>query len=123
MCSRSANMAADSGFVENWQSGRNVVESNLHMLKTEKYCDVHFRVGKRETTVRAHRYVLISRSCVFEAMLCGPLAERDAIRISDVDADTFSELLTYLYTNDVHLTPENVTGLLYLAKKYAVGGS
>ncbi|XP_048253016.1 BTB/POZ domain-containing protein 6-like isoform X1 [Haliotis rufescens] len=124
VCSRSstAAMAANSGFVENWQSGRNVAESNLHMLKTEKYCDVHFRVGKQETPIRAHSYVLISRSCVFEAMLRGPLAERDVIRISDVDADTFSEMLTFLYTNDVHLTLENVTGLLYLAKKYAVRG-
>ncbi|XP_046564411.1 BTB/POZ domain-containing protein 3-like isoform X2 [Haliotis rubra] len=113
---------AESGFVENWQNGRSVVECNRHMLNSKHTSDVTFRVGKDEDTVRAHRYVLISRSHVFDAMLCGPLAEKDDIKISDVEADVFSEMLMYLYTDCATVTPENVTGLLYLAKKYAVGG-
>ncbi|XP_071083214.1 BTB/POZ domain-containing protein 3-like [Haliotis cracherodii] len=115
-------MAARSGFVDNWQSGRSVVECNRHMLTSEHNSDVTFRVGKGEKPIRTHRYVLKSRSCVFDAMLCGPQAEKDDIKMSDVEADIFSDMLVYLYTDDATVTPGNVTGLLYLAKKYAIGG-
>ncbi|XP_046335622.2 BTB/POZ domain-containing protein 6-A-like [Haliotis rufescens] len=115
-------MAAGSGFVDNWQSGRSVVECNHHMLTSEHNSDVTFRVGKGEKPIRAHRYVLTSRSCVFDAMLCGPLAEKDDIKIPDVEAGIFSEMLVYLYTDDATVTPGNVTGLLLLATKYTVGG-
>ncbi|XP_071083990.1 BTB/POZ domain-containing protein 6-like [Haliotis cracherodii] len=115
-------MAAGSGFVKNWQSRSSVVECNRHMLTSEHNSDVTFLVGKGEKPIRAHRYVLISRSCVFDAMLCGPLAEKDDIKMSDVEADIFSDMLVYLYTDDATVTPGNVTGLLYLAKKYAIGG-
>ncbi|XP_067678142.1 BTB/POZ domain-containing protein 6-like [Haliotis asinina] len=112
----------NSGFVDDWQSGKTLSECNLHMLTSEESCDVSFRVGKEETLVRAHRYVLMSRSCVFYAMLCGPLAEKDDIKITDMEVEIFSEMLRYLYTDTTTLTAENVTGLFYLAKKYAVGG-
>ncbi|XP_067678027.1 BTB/POZ domain-containing protein 6-like [Haliotis asinina] len=112
----------NSGFVNNWQNGKTLAECNLHMLTSEESCDVSFRVGKEVTLVRAHRYVLMSRSCVFYAMLCGPLAEKEDIEIPDVEKEIFSEMLRYLYTDTTTLTAENVTGLLYLAKKYAVGG-
>lgn len=91
--SRQTDMEAGSGFVENWQSGRSVVERNRHMLTSEHNSDVTFRVGKGEKPIQAHRYVLTSRSCVFDAMLCGPLAEKDDIKISDVEADIFSDML------------------------------
>ncbi|XP_046576052.1 BTB/POZ domain-containing protein 6-like [Haliotis rubra] len=112
----------NSGFVDNWQSGKTLAECNLHMLTSEDSCDVSFRVGKEGTPVRAHRYVLTSRSCVFYAMLCGPLAEKEDIKIPDVEEELFSEMLRYLYTDTTTVTAENVTGLLYLAKKYSVGG-
>ncbi|XP_046331070.2 BTB/POZ domain-containing protein 6-like isoform X3 [Haliotis rufescens] len=111
----------NSGFVDNWQSGKSLAECNLHMLSSEDSCDVSFRVGKEEKLVRAHRYVLMSRSSVFHAMLCGPLAEKEEIKIPDVEEETFSEMLRYLYTDTSSMTAENVTGVLYLAKKYAVG--
>ncbi|XP_071118012.1 BTB/POZ domain-containing protein 6-like [Haliotis cracherodii] len=112
----------NSGFVDNWQSGKSLAECNLHMLTSEDSCDVDFRVGKEEKLVRAHRYILMSRSCVFHAMLCGPLAEKEDIKVPDVEEEIFTEMLRYLYTDTSTLTTENVTGVLYLAKKYAVGG-
>ncbi|XP_067684547.1 BTB/POZ domain-containing protein 6-like [Haliotis asinina] len=92
------------------------------MLTSKLSSDVTLRVGKDGKTVRAHRYVLISRSHVFEEMLSGPLTEKDNIKISDVEANVFSEMLTFLYTDCVTVTHENVNGLLFLAKKYAVRG-
>ncbi|XP_067678763.1 BTB/POZ domain-containing protein 6-like [Haliotis asinina] len=107
---------------DNWQSGKSLAECNLYMLTSEDSCDVSFRVGNNERIVRAHRYVLMSRSSVLHAMLCGPLAEKEEIRIPDVEEEIFNDMLRFLYTDTTTLTAENVTGLLYLAKKYAVGG-
>ncbi|XP_046576056.1 BTB/POZ domain-containing protein 3-like [Haliotis rubra] len=64
----------------------------------------------------------MSRSSVLHAMLCGLLAEKEEIRIPDVEEEIFNDMLRFLYTDTTTLTAENVTGLLYLAKKYAVGG-
>ena len=43
--------------------------------------------------VHAHRYMLISASPVFWAMLCGELREQGGIIIPDVEPDAFREML------------------------------
>ncbi|XP_041361734.1 BTB/POZ domain-containing protein 2-like [Gigantopelta aegis] len=101
-----------------WQSGKEFAETNLYMLEHEIACDVTFRVGAEQTTVRAHKFMLISRSHVFSAMLCGPMAETGEIEIPDVDAEIFSLFLRFLYTNDITVKPNSVMHVLYLAKKY-----
>ncbi len=82
-----------SGFVDNWQSDKGLAECNLHMLLSKDCCDVTFLVGSKEKIIVAHRYVLSSRSCVFHAMFCGPLAEKGDITIPDVEEDIFSNML------------------------------
>jgi len=54
-----------------------------------------------ELKIRAHRFMLIARSCVFEAMFCGGMLEngltRDQpIRVVDVDSVIFKEMLRYV---------------------------
>ncbi|XP_048245047.1 BTB/POZ domain-containing protein 2-like isoform X2 [Haliotis rufescens] len=109
-----------SGLVDNWQAGKTVTECNLHMLDTEDLSDVTFRVGSDEQVVRAHRYVLVSRSCVFHAMFCGPLAETGEVTIPDIEADIFKEFLRYVYTDKTNVNAETVTGLMYTSRKYSL---
>ncbi|XP_071096823.1 BTB/POZ domain-containing protein 6-like [Haliotis cracherodii] len=109
-----------SGLVDNWQSGKTVTECNLRMLETEDFCDVTFRVGSEKQVVRAHRYVLVSRSCVFHAMFCGPLAETGEVTIPDIEADIFKEFLRYVYTDKATINAETVTGLMYTSRKYSL---
>ncbi|XP_048245042.1 BTB/POZ domain-containing protein 6-like isoform X1 [Haliotis rufescens] len=109
-----------SGLVDNWQGGKTVTECNLHMLNTEDFCDVTFRVGSEKQVVRAHRYVLVSRSCVFHAMFCGPLAETGEVTIPDIEADIFKEFLRYVYTDQATIDAETVTGLKYTSRKYSL---
>ncbi|XP_048245035.1 BTB/POZ domain-containing protein 6-like isoform X1 [Haliotis rufescens] len=110
----------ESGYVDNWQSGKTVAECNLRMLNTEDLSDVTFRVGSEKQVVRAHRYVLVSRSCVFHAMFCGPLAETGEVTIPDIEADIFKEFLRYVYTDKATIDAETVTGLKYTSKKYSL---
>ncbi|XP_048245650.1 BTB/POZ domain-containing protein 6-like [Haliotis rufescens] len=110
----------ESGYVDNWQSGKTVTECNLCMLDTEDFCDVTFLLGSEKQVVRAHRYVLVSRSCVFHAMFCGPLAEKGEVTIPDIAADIFKEFLRYVYTEKTTINTETVTGLMYTSRKYSL---
>ena len=49
--------------------------------------------AKKADVVRAHRYMLISASPVFWAMLCGELREQGDIIVPDVEPDAFREML------------------------------
>ncbi|XP_048245283.1 BTB/POZ domain-containing protein 6-like isoform X1 [Haliotis rufescens] len=110
----------ESGYVDNWQSGNTVTECNLRMLDTEDFCDVTFLLGSEKQVVRAHRYVLVSRSCVFHAMFCGPLAEKGEVTIPEIAADIFKEFLRYVYTDKTTINTETVTGLMYTSRKYSL---
>lgn len=64
------------------------------MLSNELYCDVLFKVGGMGTEIKAHKYVLASRSAVFAAMLYGNLSkESDFINTPDIEPDIFHEIL------------------------------
>jgi hypothetical protein len=94
-------MANGRGNTFEWQMGKSVVECNRYMFEHEIATDVIFEVGPPDGTVgivRAHKYMLIARSAVFEAMFCGGLAESHAaqgtkIPITDVDVGIFQEML------------------------------
>ncbi|XP_046340690.2 BTB/POZ domain-containing protein 6-like isoform X2 [Haliotis rufescens] len=109
-----------SGYVDDWQAGKSVTECNLRMLDTEDFSDVTFRVGSEKQMVRAHRYVLVSRSCVFHAMFCGPLAETEEVTIPDIEPDVFREFLRYVYTDKATIKADTVAGLLYTSRKYFI---
>jgi len=86
---------AGGGVSNDWQSDLALTESNRYMLDNQVDCDVWFTllpsggataVGDGDevllapVTVGAHRYMLVSRSPVFYAMLSGPLATATATR-------------------------------------------
>ena len=81
--------------VKDWRCGLSLTECNRYMLTHQIHCDVTFRVGVEGKLVRAHKYVLASRSPVFDAMLYGDLAETDDIKIPDIEPSTFDALLRY----------------------------
>ncbi|KAL8593698.1 hypothetical protein ACOMHN_057525 [Nucella lapillus] len=104
-----------------WQrTTPSVVESNRVMFNRQLICDVMFVVGEGRELVGAHRFVLVSRSDVMYRMFCGPLAETGPVVIPDVSEDVFRRFLEFLYVDEVSLTPDNVTLLHYLGRKYDV---
>ncbi|XP_041373888.1 BTB/POZ domain-containing protein 2-like isoform X4 [Gigantopelta aegis] len=109
-----------SGFADNWQRGKSLIECLRYSLQQKSHCDVTFQVGKDRKSIPAHRLILTLRSRVFEAMLTGPLAEQDNIAVPDIDSDIFEQFLIFLYTDDAILDSKNATDLLYLSKKYDV---
>ena len=66
------------------------------MLERELACDVEFGVGLNGDIVRAHKYMLVTRSPVFYAMFYGSVgtAHHDApIIIPDTTAEAFRSML------------------------------
>ncbi|XP_048245018.1 BTB/POZ domain-containing protein 6-like isoform X2 [Haliotis rufescens] len=112
-------MATD---VDNLQSGKSFPETNLHMLDSLLLADVTFLVGDQRETIQAHKFILVSRSCVFRTMFCGSIPETGQVVIPDIQTDNFKTFLRFLYTGEVALTPNTVLGLMNAAKKYDVPG-
>ncbi|XP_052073373.1 BTB/POZ domain-containing protein 6-like isoform X1 [Mytilus californianus] len=107
-----------------WQATKCLAECNKHMLANQIACDVGFLVGDEQELVMAHKYVMISRSCVFYAMLHGLMAENadEYISIPDIDKETFKQMLEFIYSDDVKIDTKTAASLLYAARKYGLNG-
>lgn len=106
-----------------WRHGKNTAQCNRYMLDHQLHCDITFMVGSgdEKQQILAHKYILISRSEVFEAMLVGPLHEHsNQIDIPDVNPAAFRKLLEFMYYDQTRLEEPDAYGLLYAARKYLV---
>ncbi|XP_053373266.1 BTB/POZ domain-containing protein 6-like [Mercenaria mercenaria] len=103
-----------------WQTERSFEQTNWHMLQDGTLCDVTFLVGnEKKEEVKAHKFILVSRSPVFYAMFCGSLAESNhTIQVPDIEPEIFRVLLRFIYTEDCTVNEDNNMPLLYSAKKY-----
>lgn len=75
-------------------------------------CDV--MIVAEDVEVEAHRVVLAACSPYFCAMFTGDMSESKAkkIEIKDVDGQTLSKLIDYIYTAEIEVTEENVQAAL-----------
>lgn len=106
-----------------WREGKSTAQCNRHMLENQLHCDITFMVGSgdEKQQILAHKYILISRSEVFEAMLVGPLHEHsNKIDIPDVNPAAFRKLLEFMYYDQTRLDEQDAYELLYVARKYLV---
>jgi len=113
-----------------WQNGKSLSESNRYMLEKQLGTDVTFKVGLpsgEQSIIRAHKYVLVSRSAVFEAMFYGSNATQspdneetnnNTIVIHDMEPTVFKDMINYMYTDSVTMTPKTVLPLMYAGIKY-----
>ena len=77
-----------------WQSGMTLQESNRFMFENEVATDVTFVFPGSEAKVKAHRFVLMSRSHVMFVMFSHSLHEPGKdIEISEIEPGVFRELL------------------------------
>ena|SRR5688572_2484079 len=84
-----------------WQSEKSLTECMRYTLDNEIGTDVCFEVGPpggATVNIRAHKFMLINRSEVFEAMFSSGMIEcrsgpHAPIRVEDIDAAIFKDLL------------------------------
>ncbi len=83
---------------DEWMFTASLHECNKYMFEEELATDLIFTFPTpdgSQVQVQAHRYILISRSPVFRAMLCGLMAPKNDVKVEDVNAEAFKEILRY----------------------------
>lgn len=77
-----------------WQAYKTTTACNEHMLVNQLACDVTFLCGESERKISAHKYILISRSCIFNEMLSTEgTVLANPVLLPDVTIDTFRVVL------------------------------
>ncbi|XP_063410022.1 BTB/POZ domain-containing protein 3-like [Mytilus trossulus] len=109
-------MAVQKTDLSEWMENKTLPECMMYMLKNEILCDVTFLVGEDCKPIKAHRYMLCSRSQVFHTMFQGSMP--DDINVPDLDENTFDLVLKYIYSDEIEITWENLSDVLYAADKY-----
>ncbi|KAG8238482.1 hypothetical protein J437_LFUL004945 [Ladona fulva] len=104
---------------EDWQLSKSGVSERIqHLHKTKQWTDCSFQVTGGNHA-QAHKVILACCSPVFEAMLFGPIAEKNVIVVPDVEPEAFRILLEYIYTDCTSFTSlDAACATLYAAKKY-----
>ena len=74
--------------------------------------------------LHAHKCILSARSAVFLEMFSNDIEEKEEWRVElpDFDITVLTEMLRYIYTEEVHNIEQYSYDLLILADKYALGG-
>lgn len=87
------------------------------LLENGHLSDVTFKIGSK--SISAHRFVLATRSTVFETMFYEPMKTTNAtIEIVDRDYHTFQSILLCMYTDQVNINKDNVIETLIAAHKH-----
>ncbi|XP_074095898.1 speckle-type POZ protein-like [Cotesia typhae] len=92
------------------------------LLISKKNSDVVIFVG--DNKFDAHRFILTTRSCVFEAMFSYDTKEKkeNEVTITDIDGEIFEKLLEYIYTDKVEYLDIFAEELLEASDKYQLQG-
>lgn len=85
------------------------------VLKSVELKDVTFFIGEKR--LKAHKVVLAARSPVFKRMFSTEMQElrTNKVVVSDINCDTFKEMLHFIYTGKVTDNFETVVMELYAA--------
>lgn len=106
-----------------WQSGKSLLEANLHLLNNKLLSDITFifpKPNEDPDVIYSHKFILSKRSSVFCNMFYGSLPVTNEIIIEDISKEYFLIFLKYIYTEIVKITYFNVVELSYLANKYLI---
>ena len=120
--------AIDKTCPEDWQATKLTIKDRCSFLfNNELMSDIKFTVpvpGESESkkckhVIFAHKFLLSISSPVFYTMFNGAMSEtRETIELPDCEYEILVEFLRYIYCEELALNERNVSGVLYLSKKY-----
>lgn len=96
----------------------------VHMFENSLHTDCTFmiRQGENRKPVKAHKFILVGISPVFERMFYGEVGhENSEVEITGVDPNTFEKFLRSLYVENFKLESfEEACSMYHVADKYMV---
>ncbi|XP_075212110.1 BTB/POZ domain-containing protein 6-like isoform X5 [Lycorma delicatula] len=102
-------------------SKSSVIDRLKYLLETGEGSDVEFDVGDYQMSekINGHKLLLEIASPVFKVMLSGNWAEKDKVKIEDVNPSTFKILMKYIYTDEISFdTMETAISVYKACEKY-----
>lgn len=110
----------------NWQHGKSLKESILHLFNEQIGVDISFKVG--EEIVKGHKVILAARSPKLGRVFDNKMFSSDLdlemdgknIVVKGVEPDMFREFMRFVYSEEVELTDENAIPLLALAQRFDI---
>ena len=89
------------------------------MFEEEKFTDFELRCRDGDI-LKCHKFVLVSRSPVFHAMLSNDMkeAKQGFAEVPDFDSDVMKEVLRYMYCNNIEENEDSYESLIFAAEKY-----
>uniref|UniRef100_A0A182LVP1 BTB domain-containing protein n=1 Tax=Anopheles culicifacies TaxID=139723 RepID=A0A182LVP1_9DIPT len=92
------------------------------LRKKKCLVDCSFRVG--DDVYHCHKLILSAASPVFETMFYGALAEKQTVKIADIQPRVFERMLDYIYVGSIDFDGiqniEELLELYYCAEKYMI---
>jgi speckle-type POZ protein len=94
------------------------ISQMTHLFDSKSFSDVVFDVKGRK--FEAHKFILTTRSPVFQAMFQSDLVVKNiySVKIEDIEPEAFNEFLRFIYTDQVENLNEFAPLLLPFADKY-----
>jgi hypothetical protein len=90
------------------------------LVGESKFADIHFQVGSK--LIPAHKNILVTRSEYFRAMFLGGMREntQSTINLPNMEPETFTLVLEFLYTGQVTVDEKNVVSLINAAAIFRI---
>ncbi|XP_039267485.1 speckle-type POZ protein-like [Styela clava] len=116
----SVNISGQSNMMQLKVPDCRLAEDLEGLLEGGDFTDCTFFVEGKE--FKAHKSIIAARSVVFRAMFQHEMEERklNRVEISDISADVFREMLSFLYTGAAPNLDQMAAELLAAADKYAL---
>lgn len=98
----------------------NQLEKQLSMRKENKFTDITIMVGEKQ--IQAHKFMLATRSPVFDTMLSSDMLEgrQNQILINDFEYEVIDELIYFIYSDQTPNLHRLAYPLFMAADKYGM---
>ena len=94
---------------------KKLLEDVFLLRRKNTFCDVTVRVGESE--FGAHRVILAASSPFFQGLFASQMNENISgeVELKEISASVFGDVLQFIYTGEIGVTPQNVKELMMAA--------
>lgn len=100
--------------------GRSIKSRIGVLLENSTMADLKFIVGEENQEFPGHKLVFAVSSHDFYNVFYAMTPADNIIRLPEIKVESFKEFLSYIYTEDANVNPENILDIMKLADRYEI---